>query len=373
MHRSAPPSRARLHALLFVVAAVALPLRAQQSTLPKDAELRSGPGDSPLATVRARTPVVTGTARDGYTQVTVSGYINASLLAPGRAPFNWSVKAPRGGLMRASGSPTAAVIAELRDGTGLVQVSRDGDWVRVRRTAWVKSDALARGATAVAAAPAPAAPRKAEVAATRPSVRPPASAPRVAPASDSAPSYAAYADPATPGAAAPAGALSPVRATPLAALPGGAKVAELAPDAVVTPIVRSDGWVRVRVEGWVHESDLAPAASRSATSLAAAELRADPDGTRGKVVHWDVEFLALQTADPLRHDLSPDEPYLLARGPVGENAIVYLAVPPALLKDVRALQPLTAITVTARVRNGRSEPIGVPVLELQSMTRARKR
>lgn len=345
-----------------VLLATALRSLAAQTMVPSTAaELRSAPTEPAVATLRARAPLAAGTSRDGYTQVTVSGYINASLLGAGRAPFNWMVKAPSGALLRAQGSPGAAVVAELRDGAGLVQLSRDGEWVRVRRTGWVKSDALARAESRADA------PERPAVAAAR-------ATPPAAPA-ESTTAYGAYADadardasPASPGSA-----LAPVRETMLSALPGGRSVGKLDAGSVVTPLVRSDGWVRVRVEGWVHESDLAPAALGDVTRIAAAELRADPEGTRGKIVHWDVEFLALQIADPLRHDLSPEEPYLLARGPAGENAILYLAIPPALLAEARALQPLTPVTVTARVRNGRSEPVGVPVLEVQSLVRSKRK
>ena len=126
-----------------------------------------------------------------------------------------------------------------------------------------------------------------------------------------------------------------------------------------------------RIEGWVPERDVVPADSTLRTPLSAADLRADPAGTRGKVVRWEVELLSLQTADPLRRDFAEDEPYLLARGPGSENAIVYLAVPPSLVATARALASRTVshATVIARVRNGRSEPLGVPILDLLSLAR----
>jgi len=77
--------------------------------------------------------------------------------------------------------------------------------------------------------------------------------------------------------------------------------------------------------------------------------------------------MALQLADPLRSDLARDEPYLLARGPGDENAVLYLAVPGRLLPDARAIAPMTKVTVTARVRNGRSQPAGTPILDLLSI------
>jgi hypothetical protein len=48
---------------------------------------------------------------------------------------------------------------------------------------------------------------------------------------------------------------------------------------------------------------------------------------------------------------------------------VYIAVPAAMLPNVRSLPPLAPIIVTARIRNGRSEPAGVPILDLESITR----
>jgi hypothetical protein len=137
----------------------------------------------------------------------------------------------------------------------------------------------------------------------------------------------------------------------------------------MTPLARERGWVRVRVEGWVLERDATAADSLLRAELSAADLRADPEGTRGRMVRWDVQVLAFQTADPLRRDMAPDEPYLLARGPGTENALLYLAIPPSLVPTARAVPSLTSVTVTARVRSGRSEPVGVPILDLQSLAR----
>jgi hypothetical protein len=139
---------------------------------------------------------------------------------------------------------------------------------------------------------------------------------------------------------------------------------------VLEPVARDRGWVRVRAEGWVKESEVAPIDSNRVV-LSAADLRADPDGARGKHVRWDVEVLAMATADPLRKGLNPDEPYLLVRGPGGESALLYVAIPPSLVTAARALASLAPvpITVAATVRLGRSEPVGVPILDAQSLTR----
>jgi hypothetical protein len=145
-------------------------------------------------------------------------------------------------------------------------------------------------------------------------------------------------------------------------------VGQLNRGSTVEVLARDRGWVRVRVEGWVRESDLIVADS-SLRPLSAADIRSDPGAAQGKLVRWQVQAVSLQTADALRTGLASGEPYLLALGPGPERALVYLAVPPALLPSARNLPAMADIVVVARVRNGRSEPAGVPVLDLQSLTR----
>lgn len=141
----------------------------------------------------------------------------------------------------------------------------------------------------------------------------------------------------------------------------------VAPGTVI-PLARERGWVRVRMEGWVREADLLPVDSSLRTALSAADLRADPEGSRGKLIRWKVEVLAYQRADALRRDLTTGEPYLLARGPAGENAMLYLALPPALVNEAKAIVPLTVVQIIARVRTGRSAPTNVPILDVEAIT-----
>ncbi|HEY8312221.1 MAG TPA: hypothetical protein VIG47_16765, partial [Gemmatimonadaceae bacterium] len=159
--------------------------------------------------------------------------------------------------------------------------------------------------------------------------------------------------------------------TELRDAPSSATIGELKKGTNVDVIARDRGWVRVRFDGWIPDSVLTPADTTYRSGLSAADLRADPVAARGKMVVWNVEFLALQAADPLRHGLADEEPYILARGPNSENALLYLVVPPSLVGTARALQPLAKITVTARVRDGRSEPVGVPILDIQTIRRIR--
>ena len=161
---------------------------------------------------------------------------------------------------------------------------------------------------------------------------------------------------------------TPIRTAPVVGASVTPAVGQLAKGATVQVIARDRDWVRVKLEGWVRESDLAIADS-TLRPLSAADVRSDPEGSRGKLVQWQVEAVALQTADPLRTGLQPGEQYLLALGPAPEKMLLYLAVPESLVTAARSLPPLAQITVTARVRNGRSEPAGVPILDLQNLTR----
>jgi hypothetical protein len=120
----------------------------------------------------------------------------------------------------------------------------------------------------------------------------------------------------------------------------------------------------------VRENELRSADSTIQTRLSAADLRADPEGTRGVMVRWNVQVLSpIQRADVLRRELAENEPYLIARGPDTESALLYLAIPPSLLDAVSAITPLTGVVITGRVRSGRSAPVGVPILDLVSIVR----
>jgi hypothetical protein len=146
-------------------------------------------------------------------------------------------------------------------------------------------------------------------------------------------------------------------------------VARVDSGALLIPLARENGWTRVRVEGWVRDDEVIPADTSLRLALSGADVRAAPDRYRGAVVRWDIEFIAVQRADQLRRDLRPGEPYMLARGPARESGLLYIAIPPALLPEVERFEPLQVITITGRIRVGRSEPAGVPVLDLLSAVR----
>ncbi|HEU4643202.1 MAG TPA: hypothetical protein VFS44_12170 [Gemmatimonadaceae bacterium] len=326
----------------WLVTALLLPaaLGAQTSTVRASTELRATAGGVRLATINEGTPLATGSAANGWTAVTLDGWLQRGAIGGKRDTFAISAGTD-GAILRASGDPHATPLARLAEGMGLERVGRHGDWVHVRRSAWVRSGSLAPAAGA---------------------------APRQAAAAPSESAAAAPAAPATAEPSASAGTLAVDHRTTLQLAPDGdAALAELSPRTRVVTLARERGWVRVQVEGWVRATDLAPVDTTVLTAISAADLRAEPDKYQGETVRWAVQKIALQTADPLRRGFAPDEPYLLARGPGKENSLLYLALPPSLVEQARRIEPLSTVLVTARVRAGRSEPSGVPLLDVVSI------
>lgn len=333
----------------LVLLLVAAPLLAQQTRVTRDAGVHAVPDGTVIATVTTGSTWRTGVARSGFTLVTIEGWIDAARVGARRDSFPASVSGTGTLRIRADASANARILGVFQAGAGIRVLERKGGWSRVRRDGWVLTSALA---AATAARPATPAARPEQTA--RPDSRP--ATPAAAPAEASV-------EPVRDGALRATGTL------PLRNAPGTSPYGLLDSGTVVDPVVRDRGWVKIRVETWVPESLLVPADSSYIASLTAADLRLDPETMRGRTVRWRVQFVSLQTADPLRRALQPDEPYILAMGPSGENAILYLAVPANLLAEVKRLTPLSEINVTARVRNGRSQPTGAPVLDLLSLSK----
>lgn len=348
----------------------AAPARAHaQSSLSTASIARGSPNGPSVAAVSAGAPVVVGASKGGETQITIEGWVDGSRLGGGKDNFPASVNGKRALRMRATPSKVGKVVAELHAGVGLSTVERKGTWTRVKRTVWVPNGVLGKSAKAAATEPAakPAA-KPVEKSAKAPVVAAAAAGAAVG-AAVAAVTAAKVAAP-QPSAAisnAPAGSMRPAKSARLFVAPSGAPSAELGATAVLEPLARDRGWVKVRMEGWVNERDLI--AVDSAPGLTAADLHADPEGTKGRMVRWEVQVLSLQTADPLRHELARDEPYLLARGPGSENVLLYLAVPPSLATAAAALPPLTTVIISAKVRTGKSDPSGAPILDLKSITK----
>ncbi len=345
--------------------------RGDRVTVRAGTALRSTPGGEVIG-VSSRP--ITGAAelvQSTFVRITIDGFMAAGEVRLAGDRTRGEVGGANGATLRATASANGAAVAELRQSAyvfpmragGTFPAGRSAAFLPVRRSLWVDASRLQGdrrvAATATAPAPAPARP----VAPSAPA------ASTEAPLQAAARETLAAAPVAAPAPAVLGPTLETVVPSTLRAGPAGDVLANIPGGVPVTSLARENGWVRVRVEGWLPDSSLGAAGARSAGSLTAADLRANPIGTVGRLVRWSVEALAFQTADALRQGLAPGERYLLARGPGTERAVLYLAVPDSLVAVAQALPPLAEISITARVRAGRSQPSGVPILDLLELTR----
>ena len=327
-----------------------------------DTPLLAAPGGARLGRVIAGSSFRATGSRGGFTQLAVEGWIRlASLRAEQKDGHTLAVdKAPEERLRAASDGPVVAVLVR---GALLDEVERKSGWVHVRRSGWIVSGA-------VRSAPPP-------VTAAHPATPAPAAAPPAARPGAAAPVPAAAA---RPGAATPAPAgrdTLPVDASlalvrqraELRSAPNAPATGTLEADAPVRIVSRAGEWVRVETQGWVRQGDLKPPAGEALDNVTAAQLRDDPEGFRGQLLRWTIQYIALETADDLRPDFTPGERYILARGPAPEYAFAYVVVPPEKVAEVARIAPLSSLTILARVRSGRSAYLANPILELVDVVR----
>jgi len=281
-----------------------------------------------LGRVRPGTDVRVGATRDGWTEVTLEGWIWArSTRAASNRDHDLVVSTSGGENLRAE--PSGDVIARLETGTFLDEVSRNDGWIHVRRTAWMWARSLDSPRAATASAP------------TAEPARPPAGA---------------------TGASLDQRSLAP--GARLLTAPAGDTVGVMSEGGSARVVASANGWARVLVEAWVREADLGPAEDGALTGVTAAEVRGGGNTYVGRVLRWTVQLIALQTADELRRDLPLGQPYMLARGPLPETGFVYVVLTPEQQRDLAALDPLATITMLGRVRTARSQYLGNPVLDL---------
>jgi hypothetical protein len=315
-----------------------------QTTMPANAAWHTAPGGDAIGTLNRGADVSTVRTSNGWTMVTVEGWVASFRLGTRNDTLDRTVIGSGTAPIRAADGPTQPAFGEVVPGTLLKRLAERNGWTRVRRSAWVRSAVFAPPVASDA---------------NRGATTPPAS---VAMPPATGRGNATAVDPAMEKA---------TRATSVRANPGGGdERATLRAGATVETLARSNGWARVRIEGWVAESDLVLADSSAGANLSAADLRTMPAAYRGRIVRWEVQVIALQRADPLRRGLQPDEQYLLARGPGDESAILYLVVPESLLDEARNIPTLASVSITARVRDGNSPPVGVPILEIISLSRS---
>ena len=368
--------------VILLLFGLATPVQAQSRVVTTPAAVLASPSGKAIGSLHPGTSLRVLETRGAYAKVTIDGYVERARLAAQRGN-----SAPRVGsraaVVRVRGASTARSVASLDAGTTLAVASGNAPtgWARVSRDGWILKSSLDR--PSAESARSPGADRRATASAKSSGSARKASGGEVAAAAPGPRASAAPAREASSPAAIRGGATStaPTAATtiadsalvptaniPLRAAPDAKPLATVAQGTTLTPLARDRGWVRVRLEGWVPEGDLAPADTSIRTGVSAADLRADPVGTRGKLVRWRVQILATQKADVLRKDLAPDETYLLARGPYEESALLYLVVPPSLLVTAKSIPELSQAMVTARVRTGKSDLVGVPILDLLTIT-----
>jgi hypothetical protein len=288
-----------------------------------------------LAQVSEGTEVEGGDSRDGWVEVTLQGWIWERSLGPSPEPgFDFAVRTAGGENLR--DAPNGRVLARLLTGFRLDEVSRRDGWVQVRRSGWMPARSLRReGRPAAAQAPA-----------TPPA---PAAETRAPPA----PSRGAL------------DRMLVARGAGLYAMPGpGDTLAAARGEAPVTVLARANGWARVQLDAWVRETDLSPARDSVLVGVSGAEVRTDARAYVGRLVRWRVQFLALQTADALRRDMTEGQRYVLARGPLPEAGFIYVLIPPAEVSAFEGIAPLSHLDIVARVRTARSRYLGNPILEL---------
>lgn len=367
---------------ILMLLGLTVPVGAQSRVVTTPAAVLAAPNGKAIGSIHPGATLRVLETRGAYAKVAVDGFVERKQLSTQRSTSGTRVGS-RAAVVRARGSSAARSLASLDAGTNVTVSSGSAPtgWVRVTRDGWVLKTSLDRAKTpSLARSTAPARKNasadKPETSAKKASTGEVASSPATKAAAVSAPKVSAAPPPVrAPATTSVAAArplsdstLMPTANIALRAAPDARPLATVAQGTSLVPLARDRGWVRVRLEGWVPERDVAPADTTVRMGVSAADLRADPVGTRGKVVRWSVQILAKQKADALRRDLAADETYLLARGPYEENSLLYLVVPPSLLVMAKSLPELSQAMITARVRTGKSDLVGVPILDLLTIT-----
>jgi hypothetical protein len=334
-----------------IVACLALsaPAAAQEDTaLTAPASLHKEPDGVPLVTLPAGAPVEAGRTRGSWNEATVEGWIYTnSTERTRRDGYDLVVTTDEGENLRRS--PNGPLLGRVREGTLLERVGQKGKWTRVRRNGWIPKQALRTSAPQQpTTAQQPAAPR-----------------PRRAPGA----TVAGTTTPA-PGPAQPASGpdrVQTARETALGATPAGGTLGTLQAGTPARIVARSGDLVKVQVEGWIPADAVAVSDSAALVGVSAAEVRAEPARFVGQTLEWRLQVIAVKTADELRSEMPPGQPYLLTRGPLPEPGFVYVIIPSAQAAAFQALPPLQEVVLRVAIRAARTRFLTTPVAELVSV------
>ena len=311
-------------------------LEGQSGTLTKEENFRAQQNGTLLGQLRAGMSLEVLEATDDWLQFDLDAWVwTRSLQAVNRGRFDLVVSAEGGENIR--GGPGGEILGHLEQGTLLETMERVPGWARVRRRAWVW-----RNSVALFGADSPG-----------------ASAGRSNLTVSSS------------GVDGEEWALGGAADAPILSAPDGDTLAILAPRTNLRVLAREGNWTRVRLEGWVwlpEGADQGPGASFR-TDVTRASVVAAPDDYRGQVLQWDLQFISLERAEEIRTDFYATEPFLLTRMRGGEEAFVYVAIPPERLGEAQGLNPLEHIRVLGRIRTGSARLTGNPILELLSFER----
>lgn len=321
------------------------PLAAQGTARVRATEIRKAPSGTLLARTTTATDLAVTGRRSGWRQVRLRGWVSSSLLKrEARDGFDVVVTAKN---VRLRSAPSGTELAQLEEGMLLNRLETRGSWTRVERAVWVPADAVV--ATKAVASKGPA-PEKAQAYQQAPSGGPVTTS--------SAPPKPAAQESGRPMAAA--------RNTALLTSPDAGQAGTLRAGAPVRVLSSAGSWSRVQLEAWVRTDDLV-ASDSAAQGVTAAEVRANPDRFVGKQVEWRVQYISTASADELRPEMPPGQPYMLARGPLPEPGFVYVMLSHDDSVRVAALPALAELTIRAKVRAARSRFLSTPVVELVSI------
>jgi len=337
-----PHGSARRIAWLIAGATLLLPwVGFAQSTVRVRAEenFRNAPNGDVIAVLDAGMPLAVVRRQGDWLEANLEGWVwMRSLRARDSGSFDVIVSVSEGENLR--DAPAGNVVGHLEEGTLLNEVERAPGWIHVRRRGWIWAASTVETATAPG---------------------------------ETAPAPPAVPDP--PAARNPGGFTRvSQRAAPILTAPDGDTLAVTAPGAEIEVTARRGNWVRVRIDGWMWQPATASTGAQApeeTTPLDPEQLSRDPDGHRGRVVSWTLQFISLERAEAVRTDFFEGEPFLLTRFGGSEGPFVYVAVPPERLEQVEGLVPLERISVTGRIRTGASTLTGTPIVDLLGLERAR--
>jgi hypothetical protein len=309
-------------------------------------DVRKEPSGTLLARTTAATDLAVTGRRSGWRQVRLRGWVSSSLLKrDSRDGFDVVVTADN---VRLRSAPSGTEVGQLEEGMLLNRLETRGSWSRVERTVWVPASAVVAAPKQVARESTPA--EKAQAYQQTPGGGPVTTT--------SAPPKSTAQERGRPMAAA--------RNTALLTSPDAGQSGTLRAGAPVRVLSSAGSWSRVQLEAWVRTDDLVPSDS-AAQGVTAAEVRADPERFVGKEVEWRVQYISTASADELRPEMPPGQPYMLARGPLPEPGFVYVMLSRDDSARVAALPALAELTIRAKVRAARSRFLSTPVVELLSI------